>query len=106
MHARSPLSVWAGLPAASAFLAPGVATADALLPRELDALGDWIAAQKTKACTEHCFALQNLKLSSVPGEGVLTFELEGARSPADRSRRSHGRIARSCVRHANARSHG
>ena len=68
---------------------------EALLPRELDALGDWIAAHKQVQCADHCYVLDRLRLGGSVGDGTagtaaeqktavdkgdqaLTFELEGS----------------------------
>ncbi len=63
-------------------VAPRRAHADdaAFLPRELDALGAWITAQKSATCSEHCFVLQKLTLGGAAGgtEAGLTFQLEGS----------------------------
>ena len=61
----------------------GVARADtpswdsATLPRELDALGAWLAAKKQPTCTEHCYVLSRLSLRGSIDKG-LSFELEGS----------------------------
>ena len=56
---------------------PARAEGDATLPRELDALGAWIAAKSKTVCTERCFVLQRLRLGGSVDKG-LTFTLEGA----------------------------
>jgi hypothetical protein len=48
----------------------------ALIPRELEALGAWVAAHDQAKCTEHCFVLQRMTLTGSVDDG-LAFELEG-----------------------------
>jgi hypothetical protein len=55
----------------------GGALDGALLPRELDALGAWVAAHDQPKCTEHCFVLQRMTLTGSIDDG-LAFELEGS----------------------------
>jgi hypothetical protein len=50
---------------------------DGTLTRELDALGDWMAAHKHEACTTHCYVLSRLRVTGSVEAG-LAFTLEGS----------------------------
>ncbi len=64
--------------AAASVLAPRPARAEgATIARELDALGEWVAAKKHEACTTHCYVLSRLRVGGSVEAG-LTFTLEGS----------------------------
>jgi hypothetical protein len=65
--------VFGGVGAAHAQTTP----TDAVLPRELNALGAWLQAKEKPTCTDHCFVLSKMKLGGSVEKG-LTFEIEGA----------------------------
>ncbi|MFI5300567.1 MAG: hypothetical protein ACHREM_20980, partial [Polyangiales bacterium] len=68
---------------ATSLASPAIAQADspsasqAMLPRELEGLAQWLA-QKHPACTERCFVLESMKLTGALASGALSFEIHGS----------------------------
>jgi hypothetical protein len=59
-------------------LVPRAARAEgASIARELDALGEWVAAKKHETCTTHCYVISRLRVTGSVEAG-LSFTLEGS----------------------------